>query len=62
MKIAVAGTGYIGLSIATLLLQHNEVTAVDILLEKVSGLKEGSEKVPLGRNYSKQQDFFSVFD
>ena len=36
MKIAVAGTGYVGLSIATLLAQHNEVTAVDIVPEKVS--------------------------
>ena len=35
MKIAVAGTGYVGLSIATLLAQHNEVTAVDIVSEKV---------------------------
>lgn len=34
-KIAVAGTGYVGLSIATLLSQHNEVTAVDIIPEKV---------------------------
>ena len=35
MKIAVAGTGYVGLSIATLLSQHNQVTAVDIIPEKV---------------------------
>lgn len=35
MKIAVAGTGYVGLSIATLLAQHNQVTAVDVIREKV---------------------------
>ena len=35
MKIAVAGTGYVGLSIATLLAQHNDVTAVDVIPEKV---------------------------
>ena len=34
LRIAVAGTGYVGLSIATLLAQHNHVTAVDILPEK----------------------------
>ena len=34
-KIAVAGTGYVGLSLATLLAQHNQVTAVDIVPEKV---------------------------
>ena len=35
LKIAVAGTGYVGLSIATLLSQHHQVTAVDIIPEKV---------------------------
>ena len=35
MKIAVAGTGYVGLSIATLLAQHHQVTAVDVIPEKV---------------------------
>ena len=45
MKIAVAGTGYVGLSIATLLSQHNEVTAVDILPEKVEMInKRSAEK------------------
>lgn len=36
MKIAVAGTGYVGLSLAVLLAQHNDVTAVDIVEEKVN--------------------------
>ena len=40
MKIAVAGTGYVGLSIATLLAQHNEVVAVDIVAEKVDKINK----------------------
>ncbi len=40
MKIAVAGTGYVGLSIATLLAQHNEVVAVDIVPEKVKMISQ----------------------
>lgn len=40
MKIAVAGTGYVGLSLAVLLSQHNEVTAVDIVPEKVEKLNK----------------------
>ena len=40
IKIAVAGTGYVGLSIATLLSQHHEVTAVDVIPEKVEKLNQ----------------------
>ena len=40
MKIAVAGTGYVGLSIATLLAQKNEVVAVDVIPEKVEKINQ----------------------
>ena len=45
MKIAVAGTGYVGLSIATLLSQHHEVMAVDIIPEKVEMINEGKSPI-----------------
>lgn len=41
MKIAVAGTGYVGLSLAVLLARHHEVTAVDIIQEKVDQINNG---------------------
>ena len=40
MKIAVAGTGYVGMSIATLLAQNNHVTAVDVIPEKVEKINK----------------------
>lgn len=49
MKLAVAGTGYVGLSIATLLAQHNTVTAVDIIPEKVDLINNG--KSPIQDDY-----------
>lgn len=45
MKIAVAGTGYVGLSIATLLSQHHEVWAVDIIPEKVDMINKGHSPI-----------------
>ncbi len=49
MKIAVAGTGYVGLSIATLLAQHNQVTAVDVIPEKVELINQ--RKSPIQDEY-----------
>ena len=49
MKIAVAGTGYVGLSIATLLSQHHEVMAVDIVPEKVDLINH--KKSPIQDEY-----------
>lgn len=48
MKITVAGTGYVGLSIATLLAQHNEVKAIDIIPEKVDMIN--NKKSPIQDN------------
>lgn len=52
MKIAVAGTGYVGLSIATLLAQHNEVIAVDVIPEKVELIN--NRKSPIQDEYIEQ--------
>lgn len=49
MKIAVAGTGYVGLSLATLLAQHNQVTAVDVIPEKVELINQ--RKSPIQDEY-----------
>ena len=49
LKIAVAGTGYVGLSIATLLSQHHQVTAVDIVPEKVELIN--NRKSPIQDDY-----------
>ena len=45
MKIAVAGTGYVGLSMAVLLSQHNTVKAVDIVQEKVNMINAGKSPI-----------------
>lgn len=52
-KIAVAGTGYVGLSLAVLLSQHNQVTAVDIIKEKVDKLNDGISPI--------QDDYIELF-
>lgn len=49
LKIAVAGTGYVGLSIATLLSQHHKVTAVDIIPQKVELIN--NKKSPIQDEY-----------
>lgn len=49
LKIAVAGTGYVGLSIATLLSQHHEVVAIDIVPEKVDLIN--NKKSPIQDDY-----------
>ena len=52
IKIAVAGTGYVGLSIATLLSQHHQVTAVDVVPEKVELINQ--RKSPIQDDYIEQ--------
>ena len=56
-KIAVAGTGYVGLSIATLLSQHHRVMAVDIVPEKVEMIN--NRKSPIQDDYIEK--YFSEF-
>ena len=58
MKIAIAGTGYVGLSIATLLAQHNEVVAVDIVKERVEMIN--NKKSPIQDDYI--EDYLSNKD
>ena len=66
MKIAVAGTGYVGLSIAVLLAQHNKVTAVDIIPEKVELIN--NKKSPIQDEYiekylaEKELDLIATLD
>ena len=52
MNIAVAGTGYVGLSMSVLLAQHNKVTAVDIVPEKVDQINH--RKSPIRDEYIEQ--------
>ena len=56
-KIAVAGTGYVGLSIATLLSQHHQVTAVDIVPEKVELIN--NRKSPIRDDYIEKYNSFT---
>ena len=66
MNIAVAGTGYVGLSIATLLAQHHKVTAVDVIEDKV--LKINRKESPIQDEYiekylkEKQLDLTATLD
>ena len=47
IKIAVAGTGYVGMSIATLLAQHHPVIAVDVVPEKVELINQRKSPIPV---------------
>ena len=59
MKIAVAGAGYVGLSIATLLAQNNQVTLVDVVPEKVDKVNSRISPIQddyIERNISKKRN------
>ena len=58
IKVAVAGTGYVGLSIATLLSQHHHVTAVDVIPEKVEKLN--NKISPIQDDYIERYCYISV--
>ena len=66
MKIAVAGTGYLGLSIAILLAQHNKITIVDIIPEKLNLIS--NRKLPIQDDYieeylaEKELDLTAILD
>lgn len=64
MNVAVAGTGYVGLSIATLLAQHNKVVAVDVVPEKVEMInkKESPIEDKEIKDYLKKVDLFATLD
>ena len=58
LKIAVAGTGYVGLSLAVLLAQHHQVTALDIVPEKVEMInnKKSPIRMTISRSISQRKN------
>jgi len=59
-SIAVAGTGYVGLSISVLLAQHNHVTAVDIIPEKVSLINQRKSRMNILKNIWQKKSLISL--
>ena len=55
-KIAVAGTGYVGMSIATLLAQHHQVIAVDVIPEKVEKINHRVSPIPVSYTHLRRSD------
>ena len=60
LRIAVAGTGYVGLSIAVLLSQHHKVTAVDIVQEKVDQINQRISPIQDPTNYDSSKNYFDT--